>query len=102
MEGDTKTPAATPKQITAPRITAPAYYFKEVLTIKEAAAYVGVSVGGMSQYVFYKKVPHYKPTGLRGPVYFKKSELDSFMLRNKKCADYELSEKADAFLNKEA
>jgi excisionase family DNA binding protein len=83
-------------------IIAPSYYFKENLTIKEAAAYIGVSVGGMHQYTTNKKIPCYKPIGEKGNVYFKKSELDNFMSRNKKYADYEVSEKADAILNKEA
>jgi excisionase family DNA binding protein len=83
-------------------ITAPGYYFKEILAIKDAAAYIGVTVGGMRQYIFNKKIPYYKPTGPKGSIYFKKSELDSFMLRNKRYADYEVSEKADAILNGEA
>jgi excisionase family DNA binding protein len=97
MENDTKAPV-----IIANQIAAPGYYFKEILTIKEAAAYIGVSVGGMHQYIYNGKIPCYKPTGPKGNVYFKKSELDGFMLRNKKCADYEVSEKADAILNGEA
>jgi excisionase family DNA binding protein len=96
MENDTKTPVIISNQIAAP-----GYYFKEILTIKEAAAYIGVSVGGMHQYIFNNKIPCYKPTGSRGNVYFKKSELDAFMLRNKRYADYEVSEQADTILNGE-
>jgi excisionase family DNA binding protein len=83
------------------QIIAPEYYFKEILTVKEAAAYIGISVGGMHQYIYNAKIPCYKPVGLKGHVYFKKSELDGFMLRNKKLADYEVAEKADAILNGE-
>jgi excisionase family DNA binding protein len=97
MENDTKIPVIISNQIVAPE-----YYFKEILTIKEAAAYIGVSVGGMHQYIYNDKIPCYKPTGLKGTVYFKKSELDNFMLRNKKYADYEISAKAEAILNGEA
>jgi excisionase family DNA binding protein len=97
MENDAKTPAIITNQIAAP-----GYYFKEILTVKEAAAYIGVSVGGMHQYIYNSKIPCYKPTGAKGNSYFKKSELDNFMLRNKKLADYEVSEKADAILNGEA
>jgi excisionase family DNA binding protein len=78
MENDAKTPVTISNQITAP-----GYYFKEILTIKDAATYIGVTVGGIRQYIFNKKVPCYKPTGPKGNVYFKKSELDDFMLRNK-------------------
>jgi excisionase family DNA binding protein len=97
MENDAKN-----QTIISNQIFAPGYYFKEILTIKEAAAYIGVSVGGMHQYIYNKKIPCYKPTGSRGNTYFKKSELDGFMLQNKRCADYEVSEKADAILNGEA
>jgi excisionase family DNA binding protein len=88
-------------EIIANQIVAPGYYFKEILTIKEAAQYIGVSVGGIHQYIYNNKIPCYKPTGVRGNVYFRKSELDDFMLRNKKYADYETAMKAEAILNGE-
>jgi excisionase family DNA binding protein len=96
MENDTKIPVIISNQIAAP-----GYYFKEILTIKEAATYIGVSVGGIYQYIHNNKLPCYKPTGPNGSTYFKKSELDEFMLRNKKYADYEVSKQADAILNGE-
>ncbi|MDR2747854.1 MAG: helix-turn-helix domain-containing protein [Treponema sp.] len=67
----------------------------------EAAAYIGVSVGALYQYVHNKKISCYKPIGERGNAYFKKSELDEFMLQNKKLADYEVARKAAAILNGE-
>jgi excisionase family DNA binding protein len=97
MENDAKVPATISSQIAVPE-----YYFKEILTVKEAAAYIGVSVGSIHQYIYNDKIPCYKPVGKAGNTYFKKSELDGFMLRNKKYADYEVSEKADAKLNGEA
>jgi excisionase family DNA binding protein len=89
------------KKITSGSII-PGYFFKEILSVKEAAAYIGVSPGGLHQYMHNNKISYYKPVGERGNVYFKKSELDGFMLRNKKYADYEIAEKADRKLNKEA
>jgi excisionase family DNA binding protein len=96
MENNTETPERVSIQIIAP-----AYYFKEILTIKEASEYIGVSVGGIHQYVYNNKIPCHKPIGARGNTYFKKSELDEFMLQNKKLADYEAARKAAAILNGE-
>ena len=83
------------------QIIAPDYYFKKILTIKDAAEYLGVSVGSIYQYLYNNRIPCYKPNGKGGNIYFKKSELDNFMLRNKKYADYEIYSKAEAILNKE-
>jgi excisionase family DNA binding protein len=80
-------------------IIAPAWYFKEALDIKEAAEYTGFSVPGLYDLTYKKKVPFYKPSGKK--IYFKRSELDIFIFRNKCSADYELSERADAILNRE-
>jgi excisionase family DNA binding protein len=91
---DVKNPAA------APRITAPAYYFKEGLTVREAAEYTGISSGTLYVLTHGRKIPFYKPLGKK--IYFKRSELDNFMFRNKQPADYEISEAADAKLNGKA
>lgn len=88
------------KSATVNQIIAPGYYFKEILTIKDAAEYLGLSVGCIHQYLYNNKIPCYKPNGKGGNIYFKKSELDNFMLRNRKYADYEVSSKAEAILNK--
>jgi excisionase family DNA binding protein len=82
------------------QIVAPSYYFKEILTSNEAADYLGIAHDSIYQYIYRNQLPCYKPS--KGQLYFKKSELDGFMLRNKKSADYEISKAADAFLNKEA
>jgi excisionase family DNA binding protein len=81
-------------------ITAPAYYFKEALTVEEASEYTGLSSGTIYILTHEKRIPFYKPLGKK--IYFKRAELDTFMLRNRHTADYEVSEQADAILNKEA
>jgi excisionase family DNA binding protein len=81
-------------------ITAPSYYFKEALDIEEAAEYTGLSNGTLYTLTHEKRIPYYKPLGKK--IYFKRTELDGFMFRNKQSADYEVSEKADAILNGEA
>jgi excisionase family DNA binding protein len=80
-------------------ITAPSYYFKEALTVEEASEYTGLSNGTLYVLTHEKRIPFYKPMGKK--IYFKRTELDGFMFRNKQAADYEVSEKADAILNKE-
>jgi excisionase family DNA binding protein len=82
------------------QLVAPSYYFKEILTTNEAADYLGIAHNSIYQYIYRNQLPCYKPS--KGQLYFKKSELDGFMLRNKKSADYEISEKADTWCNKEA
>jgi excisionase family DNA binding protein len=92
---DDKNPATV-----SPRITAPAYYFKEGLTIKEAAEYTGLSSGTLYILTHDRRIPFYKPLGKK--IYFKRSELDAFMFRNKQSAFYEVSAAAEAVLNGEA
>jgi excisionase family DNA binding protein len=78
-------------------IKAPAYYFKEVLDVEEAAEYTGLSVGTLYGLTHRKRIPFYKP--LYKKLYFKRSELEAFIFRNKQSADYEIAEQADAILN---
>jgi excisionase family DNA binding protein len=80
-------------------ITAPAYYFKEVLSVEETSEYTGLSKGTLYILAQERRIPFYKPLGKK--ICFKRSELDTFMFRNKLSANYELSEAADAFLNGE-
>jgi excisionase family DNA binding protein len=82
------------------QIIAPSYYFKEALTVEEASEYTGLSSGTLYLLTHDKRIPFYKPLGKK--IYFKRTELDSFMFRNKQSADYEVSAAADAKLNGEA
>jgi excisionase family DNA binding protein len=91
---ETQPPAAVTNQITAP-----SYYFKEALSVEEASEYTGLSAGTLYILAHERRIPFYKP--LVKKVYFKKGELDAFMFRNKRPADYEVSEQADAILNGE-
>jgi len=51
--------------------------------------------------VHLKKIPHYKPTGGRGKVLFRESEIFEYINRTRQSADYEVSDKADSLLNGE-
>lgn len=53
---------------------------KDVLTIDEASIFLGISKSTLWKYTSQNKIPHYK-SGKR--LYFKKSELEEWMLSNK-------------------
>jgi excisionase family DNA binding protein len=67
-----------------------------ILTIEQAAALTGYSVDSLHRLCSKGKIPYYRPTG--GQVRFLESELRAFLLRNRKAADYELAEEAEAQL----
>jgi excisionase family DNA binding protein len=47
-----------------------------------AAAYLHLSKGYLYRLVYLKKITCYKPNG--GKIFFKKEDLDAFMLRGRK------------------
>ena len=57
------------------------------LTVEDAAAYTHLSKGYLYQLAYYRKIPHFKPTG--GRIFFKKEDLDNFIYRNRRPADFE-------------
>ena len=73
-------------------------FTKPVLTAKEAAAYCGLSVNYLHRLTSGKKIPFFKANG--GFLYFKRSELDDWMTRNRVAPDYEVSEQAANFVSK--
>ena len=62
------------------------------LTVAEAAAYMHLSRGYLYQLAYYRKIPHFKPTG--GRLFFRKEDLDNFIYRNRRSADFEQGEPA--------
>jgi len=54
---------------------------KEVLTFQEGCLYTGLSKSKMYKHTSQGKVAFYKPEGKN--IYFKRVDLDSFMLRNR-------------------
>ena len=54
---------------------------KKVLNLKEAASFLGLSVGHMYQLTSTNKIPYYRPNGKI--IYFKREELEDWLLRNK-------------------
>lgn len=51
------------------------------LTFEEARAYLGVSKGFLYSLTSRSLIPHFKPNGKR--LYFLKTDLDAYLLRNR-------------------
>lgn len=63
---------------------------KDVLNFEEFCEYVGISKSYGYKLTSRRVVPYYNPNGKI--IYFKKEEVDKWLLSNKKKATYELSE----------
>jgi excisionase family DNA binding protein len=66
------------------------------MSMTEAAAFTGLKTGYLYKLIHEKKLPCYKPMG--GRVFFKQSELETFMFRGRQAADYEREAEAERFL----
>ena len=62
------------------------------LTLPEAANYLGVSKSHLYKLTFTNKITFYKPAGKL--LYFKKSDLNKYLFRNRKASEMELEQKA--------
>jgi len=60
---------------------------KAAFTIDEATAFLNLSKNYVYKLVSKKKIPYYKPMG--GRLFFKPSDLEDFLFRNRQSADYE-------------
>jgi excisionase family DNA binding protein len=67
------------------------------MTLKEAAAYMTVSVSSLNREVAEKRVPHCK---IRNRVVFSRERIDQFMREKAALTEGELCGKADAPLNR--
>ena len=65
---------------------------KVAFTVDEAAAFLNLSKNYVYKLVSQKKIPCYKP--MAGRVFFKPSELEAFLFRNRQSADYETASHA--------
>lgn len=70
---------------------------KEVLTLGEAAEYMQVSVSHIYKLHSNGELPSYCPTGKK--LYFKRDDLQEFLLRNRQSAAYELEQQATDYLS---
>jgi len=65
---------------------------KEILTFKEACLYLGVSTSWLYKLSHLKKISYFKPNGKL--IYFKRSDLTAWLLRNRVSSEEELERRA--------
>lgn len=68
---------------------------KTVLNFDEVAAYTGLSKSHLYKLTSTGGIPCYKPSGKH--IYFNKSEVDEWLLQNRKATTAELQDKANAY-----
>ena len=74
---------------------APVSTLKEILTIEEAAEFLSVSKSYLYKQTSAQAIPHYKPTGKR--CYFKRSELEAWILAGRISTKAEIAQRANAY-----
>ena len=62
--------------------------YKNILTIAEAAEFMGLSMSYMYKLTHWNKIPYYKPSGK--VIYFKRSDLEEWMLQNRSTTQGEI------------
>lgn len=68
------------------------FFLKPVLTFEEGCKYTGLSKSWMYKLTHRGDIPHYKPDGKK--IYFKTSEIEKWLLRNKVSSNEEIKSKA--------
>lgn len=68
---------------------------KEVLNFGEAAIYLELSHSHLYKLTSRATIAHYKPNGKK--IYFKREELDAWLLSNRTSTTQEILEEADSF-----
>jgi len=66
------------------------------LTFEEAADYLDLSKSYLYKLTSSNKIPHYKPLGKR--LFFDKSELDSWLMRNPVKTNTDIDQQANDYL----
>lgn len=69
---------------------------KEILSLNEAAKFICASKSFMYKITSQKIIPHYIPGGKR--IYFKKSDLEDWLLKNRIPPSSEFEANAESFL----
>jgi excisionase family DNA binding protein len=65
---------------------------KQILSSKEAAAYLDISINQLYKLSSTRKLPVYSPTG--GKIYFLKEELDEWVVSKRKATTKSIQAKA--------
>ena len=66
------------------------------LSLTEAAAYLGISKSHLYQLTSKGLIAHYKPNGKK--IYFRKEDLDAYLLRNRRAAAEEIEATATSHI----
>ncbi len=69
---------------------------KMILNLKEAAFYIGLSQSYLYKLTSSRRIPCYKPLGKF--LYFKKDELDNWLLRNRNVTKKEIEKTALSYV----
>jgi excisionase family DNA binding protein len=68
---------------------------KEILTMDETSAFTGIAKNTLYGFTSTQKIPHYKPNGKN--CYFKRSEIEAWMLQNRIATHEEIEQKAQTY-----
>ena len=71
---------------------------KEILSLSEAAKFLCASKSFMYKMTSQKIIPHYIPGGKK--IYFKKSDLENWILQNRITAVAEIESKTESYLSR--
>jgi|TARA_R110001592_G_scaffold103051_3_gene290403 excisionase family DNA binding protein len=71
---------------------------KQVLNFNETCKYLELSQSHLYKLTSTGAIPHYKPNGKK--IYFNRTELDNWLLRNRIDSQYEIDQQAANFLIK--
>ena len=63
------------------------------LTVREAAAYLGIKQSFLYKLTSQGRIPFYKPAG--GKLYFTRNDLEGYLYRGRHSADYEIAASPD-------
>lgn len=71
---------------------------KDVLNFSETCDYLELSQSHLYKLTSTGAIPHYKPNGKK--IYFKRSEVDEWLLRNRTASSEEIENRATDYLIK--
>lgn len=77
-----------------------AIYQKEVLNFNEACQYTGLSKSTMYKKTSQSEIEHYCPSGKL--IFFRRSSLDAWMLRNRRATSREIEAEAISRVNNQS
>lgn len=79
------------------QLESPGVLIKDIFNFSEACLYMGIKKSTLYKLTSARKITHYCPQGKL--IYFKKSDLDQFLLKNKLETVEEINFKAKQFIN---